>query len=677
VSVVFQKEGFGYYKILRARKMSSGASGNYVKIFQNPTEEIFEDNHEISLDSIKNTDQKIIDILGIDYDMFTRMISISSSNVDFLSLPATSSTSKLSQQNFLEKIFDLDILNEKALVLKESIKDNENMIKNHMLKIDKILQEQERLQNQINNAKSKSEEFEQNNKQTIYHYSEQLKKINGIDLDKERKYIEKSQNIKQEVLAIKQDYKTINQTIENITNEKNKLKQQIKTLKAKADDHDNNVKESIIKYEKQLEQLSQIDIEKERQYLELSNKLKDDIRTVKQSIKELNGKHEQYDKLKSKTEKELQSLLDSKCHYCNQHYNNPEDIKKSKSILDDCLLNITNVSGELDSLLKTHDIMMNDYEKYKSSITVDSMESLLSISNNIERITEKLNDYKQSDNVYAQQLKELESSVEDDNDSEELLENLMKKLSIMEKDMMDKKASYDELIDKISVNDMEDLINLKNKAENLKDKINDLKNAKNVHLDYISELENIKLDDCDYDTLDKLKNVLNHQQFLFRLLTKKDSFVRKNLLESNLRFLNSRITEYLHFLEFPYRIHFNTDLTSEISYLGREISYGLLSTGQRARVNCAITLSILDVNRKNGNHTNLLILDEFVDFGLDQTGLKLVVQLLKKKSIDENLNMFIISHQDVVKSAFDNVITVSMVDDFTKLKKSWESTTPS
>ena len=64
-----------------------------------------------------------------------------------MDLPVTS-TGKTSQTGFMERLFDLHILAEKAVTLKEQIKSNEVAIKQHISKIDQITQEQNRLTQQ-------------------------------------------------------------------------------------------------------------------------------------------------------------------------------------------------------------------------------------------------------------------------------------------------------------------------------------------------------------------------------------------------------------------------------------------------------------------------------------------------------------------------------------------------
>jgi chromosome segregation ATPase len=52
------------------------------------------------------------------------------------------------------------------------------------------------------------------------------------------------------------------------------------------------------------------------------------------------------------------------------------------------------------------------------------------------------------------------------------------------------------------------------------------------------------------------------------------------------------------------------------------------------------------------------MLDEVFDFGLDTVGVQLATKLVKHKTREEGLSMFVISHRDEVFSSFDSVLTV-------------------
>jgi hypothetical protein len=57
----------------------------------------------------------------------------------------------------------------------------------------------------------------------------------------------------------------------------------------------------------------------------------------------------------------------------------------------------------------------------------------------------------------------------------------------------------------------------------------------------IEEMQTKAVEEVTYDTLNALTRLQEHQEFLLNLLTSKDSFVRKKIIEQNLSYLNARL----------------------------------------------------------------------------------------------------------------------------------------
>ena len=56
----------------------------------------------------------------------------------------------------------------------------------------------------------------------------------------------------------------------------------------------------------------------------------------------------------------------------------------------------------------------------------------------------------------------------------------------------------------------------------------------------IEEMQQTALQEVTYDALNELTRLQEHQEFLLKLLTSKDSFIRKKIIEQNLSYLNAR-----------------------------------------------------------------------------------------------------------------------------------------
>lgn len=221
---------------------------------------------------------------------------------------------------------------------------------------------------------------------------------------------------------------------------------------------------------------------------------------------------------------------------------------------------------------------------------------------------------------------------------------------------------------KITVNNVNELIEIKSKAAQYHQKLEELQSATNPHAESLQELLDIKLDPLDMSQVNELKNTIDHQKFLLKLLTKKDSFVRKALLNKNIPFLNTRLSHYLTQLGLPHTVEFTHEMAAEISQFGRPMDFGNLSNGQRARVNIALSFAFRDVLQSLHDKINICLLDEVLDVGLDAVGVQAAAKMLKRKARDEGLALFIISHRDEIDSAFDRKMIVQMSKGFSYVR---------
>lgn len=226
------------------------------------------------------------------------------------------------------------------------------------------------------------------------------------------------------------------------------------------------------------------------------------------------------------------------------------------------------------------------------------------------------------------------------------------------------------IIDQRTVQDVDGLLKIQGQIESLKQQAASLEDAENPHAESLEELVDMQLDDdVDVDEITELETKFAHQKFLYQLLTKKDSFVRKTLLNKNIPFLNQRLNYYLGELGLPHTVEFTHELTAQISQFGRKKGFGSLSNGQRSRVNLALSMAFRDVLQNLHDHINFCMFDEVLDVGLDAVGIQAAAKMLKRKARDENLSLFIISHREEAGNAFDRTMVVQMEKGFSNIKE--------
>jgi chromosome segregation ATPase len=87
------------------------------------------------------------------------------------------------------------------------------------------------------------------------------------------------------------------------------------------------------------------------------------------------------------------------------------------------------------------------------------------------------------------------------------------------------------------------------------------------YAEQISEMENEALQEISWDNINSLSKIKDHQEFLLKLLTNKDSFIRKRIIDQNLSYLNARLDYYLQNIGLPHSVEFKNDLSVEIQEL--------------------------------------------------------------------------------------------------------------
>ena len=181
----------------------------------------------------------------------------------------------------------------------------------------------------------------------------------------------------------------------------------------------------------------------------------------------------------------------------------------------------------------------------------------------------------------------------------------------------------------------------------------------------IDELTDTALVEISWDKVNTLNSLKEHQEFLLKLLTSKDSFIRKKIIDQNLAYLNNRLTYYLDKMGLPHSVLFKNDLNVEITQLGQDLDFDNLSRGERNRLILGLSWSFRDVWESLYQQINLLFVDELIDNGLDASGVEGALAVLKKMARERKKNIFLISHKDELIGRVNNVLKVVKENGFT------------
>ena len=190
----------------------------------------------------------------------------------------------------------------------------------------------------------------------------------------------------------------------------------------------------------------------------------------------------------------------------------------------------------------------------------------------------------------------------------------------------------------------------------------------------IEEMKQQALQEVNYDTINQLTRLQEHQDFLLKLLTNKDSFVRKRIIDQNLSYLNARLTHYLDRIGLPHTVIFQNDLSVEIQELGRDLDFDNLSRGERNRLILSMSWAFRDVWESLYGAINLLFIDELVDSGMDTSGVENALGLLKQMARERHKSVWLVSHKDELAGRVHNILKVIKENGFTNYNTDVEIT---
>ena len=212
---------------------------------------------------------------------------------------------------------------------------------------------------------------------------------------------------------------------------------------------------------------------------------------------------------------------------------------------------------------------------------------------------------------------------------------------------------------------LEDALNHKNSLAGLKTALATRTAEQDPYGEQIEDMQGQALQVVSYDTLNDLTRLQEHQDFLLKLLTSKDSFVRKKIIEQNLSYLNQRLTHYLDRMGLPHTVKFMNDLNVNIEELSRELDFDNLSRGERTRLILSMSWAFRDVWESLYLPINLLFIDELIDNGLDTAGVENALGLLKRMSRERNKSVWLVSHRDELAGRVENILKVVKENGFT------------
>lgn len=381
------------------------------------------------------------------------------------------------------------------------------------------------------------------------------------------------------------------------------------------------------------------------------------IATVRNSnqkiLQTITDTHTRLDNWHSQTQaqmQELQAALDALSHLDPDHEIRSHEQNAARSEL-------LNMQRDLNTQLKSENRELLHAEKEQQRILKQYM-SLQ--SHNCPTCGQHMHDVK-----HEQMIVQCESQIG-------ALDTQIQKLQTNVTKLMDQIQEISEALELVpyvntTYDSLTEALNHKNSVQSLQKELQSLSERPNPYTDQIHSL-NQALQDVNMDNVNQLMSLRDHQEFLLRLLTNKDSFIRKRIIDQNITYLNHRLQEYLNHLGISHTVKFSNDLGVEINYLGQDMDFANLSRGESTRVSLSLSWAFRDMFEQMHMSCNLLMIDEILDQGTDQMGVERSLEILKGMARDRNKSIFLISHREELVARVNNVLTVTKENGFTTIQ---------
>lgn len=406
---------------------------------------------------------------------------------------------------------------------------------------------------------------------------------------------------------------------------------------------------------------------------EKAENLKEKIKQTKDAILEENAKINAQKQSNERIDETINSL---KIKQSAWETTQKENIKKLEKAISE--LEHLDVDSELDKheKLKTwEDLNTKINNLRKETSTLES--ALMRADKSVEKVTK---DIEELDNAvcYAcgQELQE-DKVKEIENKKAKELEDAVS----YQKEISDKLDIANEELQKIGdingrpdtfYETIKEVYDHKQNVAQLQQALENNKSENDPYKEQIDDLTKTGIQEIDWTTVNELTNLKDHQEFLLKLLTNKDSFIRKKIIDQNLAYLNNRLTHYLDKLGLPHQVVFMNDLAVEITQLGQDLDFDNLSRGERNRLILGMSFAFRDVWESLYQNINLLFIDELIDSGMDTSGVENSLAILKKMGRERNKNVYLISHKDELVGRVTHVLKVIKENGFTSYENDVE-----
>jgi DNA repair exonuclease SbcCD ATPase subunit len=586
-------------------RIERGRKPNVLKFYVNNEDKSSTDDAQ---GDSRETQEAIERLLGMSHDMFRHILALNTYTEPFLSLKAND------QRTIIEQLLGITLLSERADRIRELNRETKDAISQEEMRIRALQEANKRIEEQVESLKRRQVLWQKKYSSDLAYLVAQYDELVVVDIEAELR---------------------AHQALATWTERKKQSDARIKML-AFQTAWQQSQRKDIAELQASYDGLSHIDIRAELQahadlakYLTNTRLLEERDREVARLGREIDRDAGLVEKLQA----EIATLEDHRCYACGQEFHDSQHatvLTQKQAMLAEAVASVTAKTGEWNQLRAQQIFVAAERPVTHYRTEAEAIRH----SSELENIQQKIQAKQAETDPYAEHL--ADNTAEDPGAA-----------PVTHYDTEAKAVKHSTMV------------------TSLLQQITTKHGETDPYAEQIVDMQQSAMQQIVYDQLNNLVRVQDHQEFLLKLLTSKDSFIRKKIIDQNLSYLNSRLTHYLDRIGLPHTVTFQNDLTVLIEELGRELDFDNLSRGERNRLILSMSWAFRDVFESLYQPINLLFIDELIDSGLDTAGMESSLAILKQMSRERHKSVWLVSHRDELAGRVENILKVVKENGFT------------
>ena len=404
-----------------------------------------------------------------------------------------------------------------------------------------------------------------------------------------------------------------------------------------------------------------------RIFSQMSNLLKDEIKTRKDQVKSLDLKKQTLkekmkmqqdfiDELENRgkanirtKEVKIQTLLEEENSLMNNNETLTENLQNVQKELEqftgatDKLRKLGNLKGKISNKVST---ITKEHKFFTDNTVCPTCGQDIEEEFRVNRITDAQNKAKELQSGY----KELEEAIKEEEKRERQFTTHSKEITSLTHGISKNNTKI--------TGCQRQIRDLESEIQRITDQLAN-RTAENEKLEEFKEnLQKV------FSTLSEKKTEITNHDFAYSLL--RDDGVKTKIIKKYLPLINQQVNRYLQMMDFYINFKLDEEFSETIeSPIHEKFSYASFSEGEKMRIDLSLLFTWREVARvKNSVNTNLLIMDEVFDSSLDGFGTDEFLKIIR--FIIKDANVFVISHKVDLQDKFESVIKFEKVKGFSR-----------